>query len=307
MIKVTDLDKLHKGQVVRIDGTLSVFGGCHLVSYCIFLGFAATDISALLESALSFSVNGEQYDVCNVMNQINFIVSPKFLQFYSCFSPVDTKDLVEPLKNRFNEPYKDEEVLTLSKSVCELKDAITEIVPLQINEQELKQYIIKSELSKQKKLYQLNKLVDSSYYMNMIREKYINSKNVEISGLDNLVPTKTYKPRHFYILKTPKSVRLYYCLLETKKTGKFFFSLLYNSETYTEVDKANMLDFILNCKSRFLLCQKKIRHYRVIENKTLYEIPNVEAVEQSLNCDLWFALSNDVLFSYKKKVGNICY
>ena len=82
---------------------------------------------------------------------------------------------------------------------------------------------------------------------------------------------------------------------------------MYNSETYTEVDKANMLDFILNCKSRFLLSQKKIRHYRVIENKTLYEIPNVEAVEQSLNCDLWLALSNDVLFSYKKKVGNICY
>lgn len=77
MIKVTDLDKLHKGQVVRIDGTLSVFGGCHLVSYCIFLGFAVTDISALLESALSFSANGEQYDVCNAMNQINFIVSPK--------------------------------------------------------------------------------------------------------------------------------------------------------------------------------------------------------------------------------------
>lgn len=306
MINITDLDKLHKGQIVRIDDISAVFGRCHLVFYCIFLGFPENNINFLLENNISFSVDGEHYDVCAAFNCINFMASPRFLQFYSGFAPVDTKDLVEPLKNRFNRPYKDEEVLALSKRTDQLTSVIAEIVPLQVKEQELKQYILKSELSKQEQTFHLNKLVDSSYYLDMIRDKY-NSSKVEVYGLDNLLPTKSYKPRHFYILKTPKSVRLYYCLTETKENGKFFFSLLYNSDTYTESDKAHMLNFIKNCKNRYFLYKNKIKHFRVISNRELYEVVNVEAVEQSVGTNLWSALSNDNLFSYDNMTGNVHY
>ena len=298
------LKNLHIGQLISFYSGLDNFNNV-VTGYAIFLGFTAAkeeDITWCIARYLKFT-SIKETDICTIANHLSEICNFNCLPFFFSMEKATTEELKDALQKRLAKPCKQDEILQLD-CTSSLSDTIM-VEQVNLGKDILKHYLLKSALLFPCKV-PLTSLLDIDYFLDRFLKAYDERKMPNID-IENAVKTSSYKPRHFYILKTAKMTRLYYCLTESKEDNAFYFVLCYNTKTSFKKDRENMEIYLKNCRKKDFLSMFGLVRFRVIKNKMMYEIQNVEGIKQQVSRTMYLDLVNDSWWSAIRAQDNVYY
>lgn len=275
MKNVLEYKKFQFGRVFYVTDYVNIIGKLEAF-YAIFLGF-----SLRLKNFEDMKITGnKEKDIYTWMSQNPYKCVPvaipigigkdissarlRSMADFTLTQPVTKQDLIN-ICNYNNKSFVDDMV-----------HFIDVIIP----EEKLNIVVTKSQLMTSEswpELYSLEQIF-------AIAEKYYDKHNIKDIGnyLTNVKKTTQYKPMHFYILKTEKTLRMYYCLCETE-TDAHCFVLVYNGKPTDKDSKEKMVTALLNSNLSSFLASLDHLQFRMMSDVALLEIQGIESVTQNLS------------------------
>lgn len=274
-----EVKKLNYGRIVKISFYVSTLSK-KITHYAIFLGFKMTRQLSYLVDKLHYTEDREA-DICRLIFDNSYIMQP--MAIFIGASPLDLSviEIKQLAAMTLAKQIKPDDLLSCKALALSMLDCEDIIIP----EDTLNVYMTKNEMMSDTVFPDIVDI--KTLYTNL--EKLYEKNEVNYINITNLTKTgkyNQYKPLHFYILRSDKVLRLYYCMCPAERKGEFVFLLLYNGKPNSSW-KSDIEQILRQSKNPEFVRNTKKTQLRIMSDKELWEINDLEAVPQHLEFSMY--------------------
>ena len=263
-------DLIEEGSIINIKDNSVQFKKYPINVICIVLGYALkVSYNWYYDKTISLNYDNLNYHILNDFDDTSFkflrewgyyILKPIYV--YGKNQSLNNLDIMEIAKKELNKPLDDNSNLTFFSLSNVQSEYIT-------NVPNLSKYLMKMKLLNGLVINNLNYsnlLLTRTELLDILKDIY-NKKSCFLPNQIKFEKTDKVESRHFYLYKSDKVVRLYYCITKGIKDDEGIFCLVYNTSPTDPYLQHNLLSIVKNSNNSDFLMKYKTKKFIVMDLK----------------------------------------